>query len=350
MNDIRLGFAVPIFANPGVTDFRTPNFERLDWRPVVDAVREAEALGYDSLWVADHMFLGRDGAILECWTTLAYLAGITSTMRLGSIHLGNGFRHAPHAAKQIATLDYISGGRFDLFIDPGWRAREHTAYGFDWEPDPARRIARLDAALEVMREMWTAEHPTLANEFFRLDDAICQPRPAQPNGPPIWIGEAFDEATLDLIARRADVWNSMPAGIEVLRQKIERVDQACRDRGRDPSSLRKTLETQVLIYEDPAYAEELFARFDDLAARYPTGNAMTDVIEFVKEGNPNLGGAKTREQLVDEFVIGTPEEVAEKLNAYRALGIDEVICWFMDFPQRESMRLLAERVRPALRP
>jgi alkanesulfonate monooxygenase SsuD/methylene tetrahydromethanopterin reductase-like flavin-dependent oxidoreductase (luciferase family) len=348
MTTMRLGLAVPIFANPGVTDFRTPNFEQLEWGPVREAVEEAERLGYDSLWVADHMFLGRDGAILEGWTTLAFLAGATSTMRLGPIHLGEGFRHAPLAAKMIATLDVISGGRFELFIDPGWREREHVAYGFDWEPDRARRVARLDAALDVMHEMWGSESPTLRNAFYDIDDAICRPAPLAPSGPPIWIGEAFDEPTLDLIARRADVWNSMPAGLEVLRDKIERVDQACRDRGRDPKTLRRTLETQVLVYEDRAEADALFARFDELAARHPTGNAMTDVVAFVTEGNPHLDGTKSFDQLRDEFVIGTPDEVAEKVAAFRDLGIDEVICWFMDFPERRSMELLATAVRPRL--
>ncbi|GAA3700958.1 LLM class F420-dependent oxidoreductase [Nonomuraea antimicrobica] len=341
MTTMRLGFAVPIFANPGVTDFRTPNFEALTREPVLDAVREAERLGYDSLWVADHMFLGRDGAILEGWTTLAFLAGATSTIRLGPIHLGDGFRHAPLAAKMIATLDFLSGGRFELFIDPGWREREHTAYGFDWEPDRAERVARLDATLDVMREMWTSDSPAVHNRFFEIDDAICAPKPTDPAGPRIWIGEAFDDATLDLIARRADVWNSMPAGLDVLREKIARVDRACLDRGRDPKTLRKTLETQVLIYEDRAESDALFARFDDLAKRHPSGSAMADVIEFVKEGNPHLGEAKSFDQLREEFVIGTPDEVAGKLASYAELGIDEVICWFMDFPDRRSMELLA---------
>ena len=121
---VKLGFAVPIFANPGVAHFRTPNFSELTWEPIAAAVCEAELLGYDSVWVADHMFLGRDGAILEGWTTLAALAGLTQRLRLGSIHLGNGFRPPALVAKMVSTLDVISGGRVELFIDPGWRARE----------------------------------------------------------------------------------------------------------------------------------------------------------------------------------------------------------------------------------
>ncbi|CAN7632525.1 LLM class flavin-dependent oxidoreductase [Phenylobacterium sp. LjRoot219] len=348
MKAMQLGFAAPIFANPGVADFRTPNFEKLDRAAVVAGVREAERLGYDSLWVADHMFLGRDGAILEGWTTLAYLAGCTSRMRLGPIHLGNGFRPAPLAAKMIATLDFLSDGRFELFIDPGWRGREHTAYGFEWEPDRAKRVAQVEEALVLMRALWSGEPTTHKGDFYDIEGAICTPPPVGRNGPRVWIGEAFDEPTLDLIARHADVWNSMPAGLDVLAEKIARVDHACAERGRDPRTLAKTLETQVLVYEDAADAERLFARFDELSRRYPSGEAMTDVVEFVKQGNPHLDGQRSRDSLYDEFLIGTPDEVAAKLRAYSELGITEVICWFMDFPDFTSMRLLAESVVPTL--
>ena len=126
---MRFGFALPIFANPGVPDFRTPNFEELDWEAVETGVHEAERLGFDSVWVADHLFLGRDGAILEGWTTISALAGLTSNMRLGTIHLGNEFRHPPLVAKMAATLDVVSRGRLEFFVDPGWREREHVAYG-----------------------------------------------------------------------------------------------------------------------------------------------------------------------------------------------------------------------------
>jgi alkanesulfonate monooxygenase SsuD/methylene tetrahydromethanopterin reductase-like flavin-dependent oxidoreductase (luciferase family) len=92
-NTIQFGFCVPIFANPGMTFFRTPAYERLEWATTRDAVMECEALGYDSVFVADHLFLGRDGAIFEGWTLLAALAGLTRRMRLAPIHLCDSFRN-----------------------------------------------------------------------------------------------------------------------------------------------------------------------------------------------------------------------------------------------------------------
>lgn len=346
---LELGFAVPIFANPGVPDFRTPNFEQLDWDVVAAAVLEAERLGYNSVWVADHMFLGRDGAILEGWTTLTALAGMTSTIRLGSIHLGNEFRHAPLVGKMAATLDYISGGRLEFFIDPGWRERELVAYGYEWEADRTVRASRVDEAIELIRLLWTGKTVDYKGEHYTLDRAICTPVPVQRPGPRVWIGEAFDEATLDLIARHADVWNSMPAGLSVLEDKLARVEDACRSRGRDPSTLARTLETQVLIYDSRAEADVLFERFAELRDKYPSGEATADIVEFVATTNPNLSGQTTVDDLLDEFVIGTPDEVAEKLRAYAALGISEIMCWFMDFPDLRSMRRLATEVLPMVR-
>jgi alkanesulfonate monooxygenase SsuD/methylene tetrahydromethanopterin reductase-like flavin-dependent oxidoreductase (luciferase family) len=343
---MKFGFAIPIFANPGIAHFRTPNFERLEWPPIADAVREAEALGYDSLWVADHMFLGRDGAILEGWTTLCVLAGLTTRMRLGSIHLGNGFRSAPLVAKMAATLDFVSGGRFELFIDPGWREREHVAYGFDWEPDRSVRVAQLGEAVDLIKATWSGQPTDVQGRFYELAGAINTPTPVQPDGPRVWIGEAFDEPTLDLIATHADVWNSMPAGLEVLREKLERVDQACVDRDRDPSSLVKTLETQVLVLDHPSDLDRWLERWDALQSANPPGDAMTDVMAFVLETNPLLQKGMVADDYRNEFVIGTVDEVIDRLRAYGSMGIDEVMCWFMDFPELTSMRRLATDVRP----
>jgi alkanesulfonate monooxygenase SsuD/methylene tetrahydromethanopterin reductase-like flavin-dependent oxidoreductase (luciferase family) len=344
---MKFGLAIPIFANPGVPFFRTPNWEQVDWPSVVEAVREAETLNYDSLWVADHMFLGRDGAILENWTVLCALSAITSKMRLGTIHLGNGFRHAPLTAKMVATLDFISNGRVELFIDPGWRAREHVAYGFDWNPDRRARVAQLDEALKIMKEMWKQEPVTHRGEHYQLEGAICAPGPVQPGGPRIWMGEALDDPSLDLIAREADVWNSVPASPKVLAGKIVRLNEACQRNGRDPASLVKTLETQVLIYDHKSEADRLFEHFADLKQQYPSGDAMSDVMAFFKEINPDLESYGPLD-FYDEFVIGTAEEVTTKLREYQALDIQEVICWFMDFPNLTSLRRMASDVMPKL--
>src|SRR5437870_8265779 len=129
MHPVRFGYCVPIFAWPGGNLFRTPSLPALDPRGALTSAQAAEALGYDSIWVADHLMLGKDEAILEGWTTLAAIAGGTQRAQLGIIHQGHFFRHPAVAAKMIATLDQLSGGRFIYFADTGTRASEHQAYG-----------------------------------------------------------------------------------------------------------------------------------------------------------------------------------------------------------------------------
>src|SRR5216683_2990985 len=119
MAEVRFGFCVPIFANPGAAFFRTPNWTALEPAAAVDSAVEAERLEYDSIWVADHLMHGFDDAILEGWTTLAVIAGRTSRITLGTIHLAQPFRPPAIAAKMAATLDVLSGGRLILFYDCG---------------------------------------------------------------------------------------------------------------------------------------------------------------------------------------------------------------------------------------
>ncbi len=158
MADTRFGFCVPIFANPGAAFFRTPAWSALEPAAAVQSAVEAERLGYDSIWVADHLMHGFDDAILEGWTTLSVIAGCTRRVQLGSIHMAQPFRSPALAAKMVATLDALSGGRTILFYDCGWQDAEVRAYGLDW-PGEAERIARMDEGLSLIKALWAAEEP-----------------------------------------------------------------------------------------------------------------------------------------------------------------------------------------------
>ena len=132
MSDIQFGVCLPIFACPGFQLFRTPGFAELDPAVVLPWGKRAEELGYDSLWVADHLMLGKDEAILEGWTVLSALAGVTTRVKLGMIHMAHYFRHPALTAKMTATLDQLSGGRLIHFLDFGYQRREYVNYGLPW--------------------------------------------------------------------------------------------------------------------------------------------------------------------------------------------------------------------------
>lgn len=340
---LRLGLAVPMFAAPGIPTMRTPSVERLDWHSVLGAVQTAEALGYDSAWFSDHLFHGRDGEFLESWTTLAASAGATRRIRLVNNHLGIGFRAAPLIAKMAATADVISDGRFELFVSHGLREREHTSYGFAWEPDADRRIARLAEATGVIRALWTGHPVDHDGEFYRLHGALSTPVPV--HDIPIWLGGPLSDSTVELIAASADGWNALPASLTGYASQAARIDAACGAIGRDPRSLHRSLETQILVLNDASEWDHWMRRWAELRESAPLGFATSDMFP---NGTAIDDPDSVTAQCYDTFIVGTREEVAAKLAAYRELGVDEVVGWFMDWPLGDSLRSLAEDVRPML--
>lgn len=343
---LAFGFAVPVFAAPGVPGMRTPSVERIDWPTTLAAIQQAETLGYDSAWFSDHLFHGRDGEFLESWTTLAASAGATTKIRLVNNHLGIGFRAAPLIAKMAATADVISGGRFELFISPGFREREHTSYGFDWFADAATRLSRLAEATEVVRALWTGEPVDHDGEFYFLRGALSTPRPA--HDIPIWLGVPLDDASAAMIAERADGWNAFPASLADYADQVARIDAACASIGRDPKTLRRSLETQVLVLGEngldvAADWDAWMQRWAELRERAPLGFATEDMFPH---GTAIDDLDAFRRHASETFIIGTREQVAAKLRAYRDLGLDEVVCWFMDWPIGDSLAVLANDIRP----
>ncbi|HEY5223813.1 MAG TPA: LLM class flavin-dependent oxidoreductase [Microbacteriaceae bacterium] len=340
---LHLGLAVPMFAAPGIPNLRTPSVERLDWPQTLEAIRSAEALGYDSAWFSDHLFHGRDGEFLESWTTLAAAAGATDRIRLVNNHLGIGFRAAPLIAKMAATADVISGGRFELFVSHGMREREHTSYGFDWQPDVDRRIARLAEATGVIRELWTGRPVDHDGEFYQLRGALSTPVPA--HDIPIWLGGPLGGSVVELIAASADGWNALPASLSDYAAQAARIDAAFVAIGRDPRALRRSLETQVLVLDDTSEWDEWMLRWARLRESAPLGFATSDMFP---NGTAIDDPHAFKATCFDNFIIGTRNEVAAKLAAYRELGVDEIVCWFMDWPLGNSLRSLAEDIRPMI--
>jgi alkanesulfonate monooxygenase SsuD/methylene tetrahydromethanopterin reductase-like flavin-dependent oxidoreductase (luciferase family) len=332
----RLGLAAPLFAAAGVPGMRTPGLDRASWDDVLRSLRLADELGYDAAWFSDHLFHGVDGAFLESWTTVSAAAVATRRLKLVSNHLNINLRPAPVIARMAATLDEISGGRVELFLSGGLREREHTSYGLGWEPDAARRTARLAEAVDVIRLLWTGEPVDFEGEFFRLQGALSAPRPAR--SIPIWLGGPLTDEAVHLIAEKADGWNSLPVTLDRYAADAARIDAACRAIGRDPGSLRRSIETQVLVVEGADDWRERLGRWATMRDRSPQGFATADMFP---SGPPSVDAEDERE-LRDVFVIGTLDEVEERLAAYGALGVEDVACWFMDWPAEDTLRSLAE--------
>jgi alkanesulfonate monooxygenase SsuD/methylene tetrahydromethanopterin reductase-like flavin-dependent oxidoreductase (luciferase family) len=344
---MRVGVCLPIFACPGNVAFRTPAYPALDARVTLEYGVLADELGYDSLWLADHLQLGKDGAILEGWTTLAVLAGRTRRAMLGTIHLSNVFRQPSLVAKMAATLDQLSGGRLIFFYDAGWGQAEIDAYGFDF-PEAEVRLERMREGLELVRQLWTRPGPvTFAGKHYQLRDATGEPKPLQRPHPPIWTGEARYDALVDLAAELGQGWNSVPASPSELSAKLASLRVACNRAGRDFAEIEISLETQILVAPTHAELDRTLERIEALrqaeVARLPPGSR--GYLGPAVDRSVAAAVAEWRER----WLMGTPDEVVDQVRVYQRLGVSHLLLWFLDAPDPAGVRLFAEKVRPALR-
>ena len=216
--------------------------------------RESEARGISTLWVGEHVVLfaqyastypySGDGKIpappgsglLDPMVTLAYLAACTKTVRLGTAMLLLPQRNPVYVAKEVSSLDWLSGGRVDLGIGVGWLKEEFEALGVPWE----RRGARTDEYIEVLRTLWCDDTSSYAGEIFRLPECEMFPKPIQQPHPPLHIGGETD-AALRRAARTAQGWHTFNRSPEELAAGLDKLDEFLAEAGRSRSDLRITV-------------------------------------------------------------------------------------------------------------
>jgi F420-dependent oxidoreductase-like protein len=294
------------------------------WESIAESARICDDLGFHAIHVIDHLLALPDPAmdILEAWTTITACAGVTRRVRLSANVLCNAFRSPALLAKMGATLDVISGGRFELAIGAGWHEREFRAYGFPF-PRGGVRVEQLAEAVRLIKRLWTGERVDFDGQHYRIEGGLCRPRPLQSPRPPITIGGAGEKRMLRLVAEEADVWNCSAASYARLDEKVARLREHCAAVGRDPASLELSLQDLVVLAPTEA------------ALRAPLEDARRRLAFF---GN------------VDEIAtIGTPERCIETFRKKIGQGITSFVCLFTDGGQPETVRLFGERVLPAFR-
>jgi F420-dependent oxidoreductase-like protein len=233
---IRLGLQIPNFSyGTGVNEL---------FPTVIAQAREAEAAGYDSVFVMDHFYqlpgLGTpDQPMLEAYTALGALATATERVQLGTLVTGNSYRNPTLLAKAITTLDVVSQGRAILGIGTGWYELEHDSLGYDFGTF-TDRFNKLDESLQIILPMLAGERPTFSGKYYRTNEAMAEPRFR--DHIPLMIGGSGEKKTIPLAAKHFDHLNII-AGFDELPRKIQVVKDACEKIGRDPS----TLETSALV-------------------------------------------------------------------------------------------------------
>ncbi len=197
--------------------------------------------------------------------------------------------------------------------------------------------------LEIIKGMLTQDRFSYEGRFYSVKETLCQPKPVQRPLPPIWMGETNNPVMVRAIARHADVFNSMPASVEGFKSKLAVMEQACREEGRDSSSLGLSLEAQILICRTDGEIDACFERMEKLR---PAERSDEDILAQMKATNPALENYGSRTDFEKEFLIGTPGEIVERLEEYTDLGVTHFMLWFMDFPDMDGIRLFAEKVMP----
>src|SRR3989441_10925015 len=212
--------------------------------------QEAEALGYDSIWLFDHFHtvpVPTQEVTFECWTSTAALARDTERVRIGQMVTCNGYRNPALVAKMASTLDVLSHGRLNFGIGAGWYEHEYRAYGYPF-PDGPERLRQLREALQVIHAMWEQEEATFEGQYYHVRGAINQPKGVQKPHIPILIGGSGEKVTLKLVAQYGDACN-LSGDLETIKRKFAVLKDHCGTVGHDYESIHRTVACLCAIGE-----------------------------------------------------------------------------------------------------
>jgi F420-dependent oxidoreductase-like protein len=214
---------------------------------LVEFWRAADDLGFHGVWNYDHFYGLADLSqpTLEGWTTLAAMGAIVKRARIGCMVTGVTYRHPAVLANMATSIDHISGGRLEFGLGAAWHEAEHRGYGLEF-PSPGTRIDMLDEALTVIKLLWTQGSASFEGRFFRLDEALCEPKPVQQPHPPIVVGGGGRRKTLRVVAKHADEWNAPGFSAADWGDLNRALDEHCTSVGREPKEIRRSV--QIFIY------------------------------------------------------------------------------------------------------
>lgn len=208
-----------------------------------DAWLEADRLGFDTAWGHDHLLNQNDIALPEDegWTVLAALLAQSTRIRGGLMVTANTFRHPGLLAKIATTVDRVSNGRVEVGLGAGWFEEEHRQYGLPLPPI-GERMQRLEEACRILTALWTEPRATVEGRFYQVREAYHEPKPVQRPHPPLTIGTSGERVGLRIAARYAQTWNMARATPEEFATKSALLDAHCREIGRDPAEIERSIQ------------------------------------------------------------------------------------------------------------
>ena len=304
--------------------------EGVTWEDWVHLARLAEDHGFEGLFRSDHYtaIIRPDADAHDAWAILAGLAAVTNRIRLGTMVSPATFRHPSVLARMAVTVDHISGGRVEVGMGSGWYEREHLAHGFPFL-DGKQRFELFAEQVEVVVRSWDGERFDHDGPAYTLRDQLALPRPLQRPHPPLVLGGSVKPRFAALAARYATEVNTLGAPDGELRERKEALERACAAAGRDPTTLGYSVMTACFLGETDADVEERVARF--LAIRGDGADAAT----LIRERR-------------DRWLVGTVDEVVERIEGLRALGVSRVLLQHLNHGDDDMLALAGERLLPRL--
>ncbi len=313
---MQFGLQKPIF---------TFDYRGDDTSQIIDSLKKlattAENNGFDSFWVMDHFhqipMIGKvEEPMLESWTTLSVVAGLTTKIKLGTLVTGIMYRYPAILAKVAATLDVLSKGRLFMGIGAAWNEEESNAYGIHF-PAASERMSRLEEAIQIIRKMWTEEPSASFNGiYYQIRNAYCNPKPIQKPSPPILVGGSGERKTLKIVAKYTDACNLFGSA-ETVKRKLNILKEHCKSVGRDYNSILKT-KLGIIVVEDEKQTSE-------------------KKIEQIFKGMPE-------EQIRELAIHGTPEDVLRQIESFEQVGIQYLIVDLDPTRELEALDVFANKI------
>jgi alkanesulfonate monooxygenase SsuD/methylene tetrahydromethanopterin reductase-like flavin-dependent oxidoreductase (luciferase family) len=303
--------------------------EGVSWPQWLNLARAAEESSFAFLYRSDHYLSEHPGSnrdSLDAWGTICGLAAVTSRIRLGTLVSPVTFRHPSVLAKLAVTANHISRGRIDVGIGAGWYQEEHAAYGFEI-PDLSVRMEVLEEQLEIISRSWGEGAFSFEGRHYHLSNVDVRPKPTHAR-PRLILGGSGRPRSIAFAAQWADEYNISDVTDEQIGLRGVALREACESRGRDPATMDLSMLTGVLAGNDQSEIEERAVRVGRFLGREPASPA------------------EALDSLPETWIVGTPEEVIDRLAARASLGINRIMLWPPLHDDLEMIELIGREVLP----
>jgi F420-dependent oxidoreductase-like protein len=320
-DNIKFGLAIPQGWRRGDLPSDQENNPVSQYEFSKSVATAADNSNFDSIYAYDHLVPHyKDDVeknIFESFTLLSSLAAITKKVKIGQIVVCNSYRNPALLAKMLSTLDIISNGRVELGIGAGWYKQEYLAYGYDFPSDRAR-IAQLDESISIIKAMWTDKYASFEGKYYKIKDAICNPKPVQKPHPLIMVGGSGEKYLLKVVAKHANRYNLFFGSPEEMKRKISILKEYCSSIARD---YKKDIEYSVVL---PCIIRE-------------SEEQVNEVLIQSKREDKSI--KEYSQYLVDSVMIGTPEKVLQGIRKYLDVGVRHFILHFIGLNNNSVLRL-----------